>query len=45
MEIAEEEFTVSEPDMDAILKEAWPLPEEDTLREFEQYLADIGVRF
>ena len=27
------------------LKEAWPLPPEETIREFEEYLMDIGVRF
>jgi len=26
------------------LKEARPLPPEDTVREFEEYLLDIGVR-
>ena len=26
------------------LKETWPLPVQDTVREFEQYLLDIGLR-
>ena len=27
-----------------VLKEAWPLPIADTVKEFEEYLLDIGVR-
>lgn len=46
MEILEEEFLPEDlyPDNDAVLKEAWPVPEEQFTREFEQYLLDIGVR-
>ena len=32
------------PAEDDLLKESWPLPDEDTVKEFEQYLEDIGVR-
>lgn len=32
------------PAEDDLLKEAWPLSIEDTVREFELYLEDIGVR-
>ncbi len=32
------------PAEDDLLKEAWPLPVEDTVKEFELYLAEIGVR-
>ena len=27
------------------LKEAWPLPPENTVKEFEEFLMDIGLRF
>ena len=32
------------PADEAVFKEAWPLPEEETVKEFEEYLLDIGVR-
>ena len=32
------------PSEEDLLKEAWPLPAEDTAKEFELYLEDIGVR-
>ena len=32
------------PAPDDLLKEAWPLPAEDTVKEFELFLEDIGVR-
>ena len=32
------------PSEEDLLKESWPLPVEDTVKEFEQYLEDIGVR-
>ncbi len=46
MEITEEEFLTDEKEQeeDTILKESYPLPWEDTVREFEDYLRDIGVR-
>jgi len=46
MENAAEEFLTEayEQEEDAVLREAWPLPFEDTVREFEEYLLDIGVR-
>ncbi len=46
MEITEEEFLTdeTEKDYDAVLKETWPVPMEDLIREFEDYLLDIGVR-
>ena len=27
------------------LKETWPLPPENTVKEFEEFLMDIGLRF
>lgn len=33
------------PAEDDLLKESWPLPAEDTAKEFEEYLMDIGIRF
>ena len=47
MEITEEEFLTDDfgQEIDDLYKETWPLPAEDTVREFEQYLLDIGVRF
>ncbi len=41
-----EELLLNElfPSEDDLLKEAWPLPIEETAREFELYLEDIGVR-
>lgn len=46
MDTAEEALTADEAglDTDAVFKEAWPVPEEQFTREFEQYLLDIGVR-
>ena len=46
MEITEESLTADETglDTDALLKETWPIPEEQFTREFEEYLLDIGVR-
>ena len=32
------------PTGDDLLKESWPLPVEDTVKEFELYLEEIGVR-
>ena len=45
MEITEE-ILLDElfPSADDLLKEAWPLPPEETAKEYELYLADIGVR-
>ena len=46
MELTEEESLADEtfPDREAALKEAWPVSEEDLIKEFEEYLLDIGVR-
>ncbi len=46
MEIMEEEILTDEmnPRDEDILKESFPLFWEETVREFEDYLADIGVR-
>ncbi len=45
MEITEERLLEELfPSDDDLLKEAWPLPIEDTAKEFELYLEDIGVR-
>ena len=46
MEIMQEELLEDEDRQEeaAILKESYPLPWEETVREFEQYLLDIGVR-
>ena len=45
MEITEE-ILLDElfPVEDDLLKESWPLPVEQTVKEFEEYLLDIGVR-
>lgn len=37
-----EEYYAAEADL---LKEAWPLPPQDTVKEFEEYLMEIGLRF
>ena len=37
-----EEYYPAEAD---ILKEAWPLPPKNTVKEFEEFLMDIGLRF
>lgn len=46
MEIIDEEYLTDETVLadDDILKEAWPIPQEDLIKEFEEYLLDIGVR-
>jgi hypothetical protein len=45
MEITEE-LLLDElfPAEDDLIKETWPLPPEEIAREYELYLADIGVR-
>ena len=47
MEIAEEEFVLdgTEQVNDSVLREAWPIPSEESLKEFENYLLDLGLRF
>ena len=32
------------PSEDELMKEAWPLSAEETVKEFEAYLMEIGVR-
>ena len=46
MEITEEEYLTDEYEQETaeVLKESNPLPWEETVREFEEYLLDIGVR-
>ncbi len=46
MELTEDEILMDDefPDEAETLKEAWPLPIADTVKEFENYLMDIGVR-
>ena len=44
MEITEEEFLTDDRTEDDLFKETAPLPWDDTVREFENYLLDIGVR-
>ena len=45
-EILEEEFPTDDTDQEreAIFKESCPLPWVETVREFQDYLLDIGVR-
>lgn len=47
MEITEEELMTAEtePAETESLKEAWPIPPEDNILEFEEYLMEIGLRF
>ena len=47
MEITEEDFFVDGTNQvdDSVLMEAWPIPSEDSLKEFEDYLLDLGLRF
>ena len=46
MEITEDEIMTVESDQEdmEVLKEAWPIPPEDYIREFEEYLMEIGLR-
>ena len=46
MEITEEEIMTAESDQDdkGVLKEVWSIPQEDNIREFEEYLMEIGLR-
>ena len=45
-EIQDEEFPADDTDQEreAIYKESFPLPWAETVREFQDYLLDIGVR-
>lgn len=47
LDIVEEALIVEEGEQaeDDLLKEAWPIPSDEYLKEFEQYLMDIGLRF
>ena len=46
MEITEEEFLTDDEEQEAenLIRESCPLPWEETVREFQDYLWDIGVR-
>ena len=46
MEITEDEIMTAESDHEnkEVLKEVWPIPPEDYIREFEEYLMEIGLR-
>ena len=46
MEITEEEIMTAESDQDdkEVLKEVWSILQEDNIREFEEYLMEIGLR-
>ena len=46
METIEEEYLVdeTEPDEETLLEETWPITRERLVKEFEEYLLDIGVR-
>ena len=46
METIEEEYLVdeTEPDEETLLEETWPITRESLVKEFEEYLLDIGVR-
>ncbi len=46
LDMTEEEFLPEDllPAEADALKETWPLPVEETVREFENWLLDIGVR-
>ena len=47
METTEETLIADEfeREEDTLMKESWPLPPDDYVREFEEYLMDIGLRF
>ena len=47
MEATTEEPLTNEmyPAEEALLKETWPIPLDDMVKEFEEYLMDIGLRF
>ena len=47
MEIKEDEFVPDGTEQvdDSVLMEAWPIPSEESLKEFENYLLDLGLRF
>ncbi len=45
MDITEEEFLtddLTEPD---VSREAWPIPPSDNVKDFEEFLMDLGLRF
>ena len=46
METIEEEYLAdeTEPDEETLLEETWPITRESRVKEFEEYLLDIGVR-
>ena len=46
LETTEEEYLIDETgqEQEEVLKESFPLPWADTVKEFEDYLLDIGVR-
>ena len=42
----DEEFLTDDTEpAEQALKESWPLPPDETVREFEEYLEEIGLRF
>ena len=45
MDITEEEFLTDETDTIDITREAWPIPPSDNVKDFEEFLMDLGLRF
>lgn len=45
MDITEEEFLTDDTTEKDITREAWPIPPSDSVKDFEEYLMDLGLRF
>ncbi len=45
MEITEEEFLTDDTAEKDVSWEAWPIPPADSVKDFEEYLMDLGLRF
>lgn len=45
MDITEEEFLTDDLTEEDVSREAWPIPPSDNVKDFEEFLMDLGLRF
>lgn len=45
MDITEEEFLTDDLTEEDVSQEAWPIPPSDNVKDFEEYLMDLDLRF
>ena len=45
MDITEEEFLTDGQTDEEVSREAWPIPPSDNVKDFEEFLMNLGLRF